>query len=167
MSDRTHYQQHDPCKPNADAVRGTNLVPSIPDESLADLTALTADLGLRPSFTYEGTPPDDDYGKYRGKCHEFCVALLKEDPTLSMVRGWYECPMWGRQQHWWCKKEDGTIVDPTVKQFPTKGVCAEYVEFDGMIDCEECGKRVSEEEAHFDGHHTFCSGSCYARCVGF
>lgn len=108
----------------------------------------------------------NDYAKYRGKCREMCEELIEKDPTLALVRGWYHCPMWGRQQHWWCKAQDGTIVDPTVKQFPTAGVGAEYEEYDGRIVCEECGKKVDEEEATLDGHHAFCSDRCYARCIG-
>lgn len=108
-----------------------------------------------------------DYAKYRGKCREFCEELIIEDPTLIMVRGWYVCPMWGKQAHWWCRREDGTVVDPTVKQFPTAAGAAEYVEYDGYVECEQCGKRVHEDEAHMDGHHAFCSCTCYARCIGF
>lgn len=108
-----------------------------------------------------------DYMKYRGKCKELSEAAVAADPTLRLVRGWYHCPMWGKQGHWWCVKPDGTIVDPSVAQFPTRGAAAVYEEYDNHIDCEQCGKRVHEEDAYLDGHHAFCSDICYARCIGF
>jgi len=107
-----------------------------------------------------------DYAKYRGKCREMSEALVAEDSSLTLVRGWYDCPMWGRQAHWWCRTQDGTIVDPTVKQFPTAGVGAAYIEYDGIIQCEQCGKEVHEDDATIDGHHAFCSDRCYAKCIG-
>ena len=109
---------------------------------------------------------DEGYATYRGRCKEVCEELIKEDPSLRLARGWYECPMWGDQQHWWCVREDGTIVDPTVSQFPTEGVCATYREYDGVVTCEECGKELPEDDAQFDGHHAFCSGRCHAACIG-
>jgi hypothetical protein len=107
-----------------------------------------------------------DYEKYRGKCKEMSEALVTEDSTLRLVRGHYWCPIWNTEEpHWWCVKEDGTIVDPTAKQFGSKG-CGEYTEFDGNITCEECGKQVLEEDAQFMGQHPVCSYSCGARLVG-
>jgi hypothetical protein len=108
----------------------------------------------------------DDYMKYRGKCREFCDKLIKQDPSLILVRGFYHCPEWGKQQHWWCKKADGTIVDPTVRQFPTKGIGATYEEFDGWCECEVCGKRVLEADAIIDGRFALCSGKCHRELVG-
>lgn len=105
------------------------------------------------------------YEKYRGKCKEYAEALCKEDPSLRLVRGHYMCPFWGPQPHWWCEKPDGTVVDPTVEQFPAPQV-GEYVEFDGVISCAECGKEMKEEEAHIEGNYAFCSGRCYANFIG-
>lgn len=107
-----------------------------------------------------------EYLQYRGKCKEYSEALVAEDSSLTLVRGYYHCPMWGKQEHWWCKKPDGTIVDPTVDQFPTSGIAAEYEEFDGMCECAECGKRIPEEEARFDSRYAFCSTACNMRFVG-
>lgn len=109
---------------------------------------------------------DSDYIKYRGKCREYCEAAIKEDPTLTIVRGHYFCPMWNTdEQHWWCVKPDGTIVDPTARQFPSKGHGV-YTPFNGYITCEECSKEVAEANAYIQGCHTFCSSKCFARCVG-
>lgn len=107
-----------------------------------------------------------DYGRYRGTCKEAVEAICAEDSTLTAVRGHYWCPHWGMQPHWWAVKQDGTIVDPTVKQFPTKGFAAEYIPFDGTVECSECGKKMLEEDAHFESNYIFCSGECRCRFVG-
>jgi hypothetical protein len=107
-----------------------------------------------------------NYLKYRGKCKEMSEALVAEDPTLTLVRGHYFCPIWGSdEQHWWCVKPDGTIIDPTKLQFPSAGRGI-YSPFDGTCSCEQCGKELKEEDAVIDGHHVFCSNLCYGRCVG-
>jgi hypothetical protein len=106
-----------------------------------------------------------DYEKYRGKCKEFSEALCAEDPTLTLVRGHYLCPYWGEQQHWWCTQPDGTIVDPTKDQFPSKGA-GEYVPFDGTVYCEECGTALTEDTAIWMGRYPVCSDRCARSLVG-
>ena len=106
-----------------------------------------------------------DYQKYRGKCKEYAEELVRKDPTLQLVRGHYICPIWGAQAHWWCVDLDGKIVDPTARQFPSKGL-GEYIPFDGRIYCEQCGKETTEEEAHINGNYACCSYSCAMRLVG-
>lgn len=113
------------------------------------------------------TPPEQtDYEKYRGKCKEAVEALVKQDPTLTAVRGFYHCPFWGKQAHWWAVDTQGKIIDPTVKQFPSKGVGAEYEEFDGICECAQCGRKVPEEKATINGNYAFCSTPCAMRFVG-
>lgn len=108
-----------------------------------------------------------DYLKYAGTCKEACEALKAESPQLRLVRGYYECPMWGDRQHWWLEKPDGTIIDPTVKQFPTAGIGASYREYLGEdLSCEECGKGVSEADAVTIGNFVVCSTRCAMRLVG-
>jgi len=114
-----------------------------------------------------GEQDETDYSRYRGKCKEMSEAACAADPTLRLVRGFYHCPIWGQQQHWWTERADGTIVDPTVRQFPTAGAGATYEEYDGIIECEYCSKRVSEDDACMVEHHAYCSDSCYARDIGF
>ena len=106
-----------------------------------------------------------DYEKYRGKCKEMSEALIDADPTLTLVRGHYYCPIWGEQPHWWTKRPDGTIVDPTKDQFPSHGI-GEYVEFEGKIECSNCGKQLTEDEADIEGRYAFCSYECHGRFVG-
>lgn len=101
----------------------------------------------------------NDYMRYRGKCKEMSEALVAADPTLALVRGHYYDFQWGAQQHWWCKRPDGTIVDPTKDQFPSHGLGI-YTEFDGTIPCEYCEKSVTEQTAHMNGHHVYCSYEC-------
>ena len=107
-----------------------------------------------------------DYEKYRGKCFELASAACTADPSLTLVRGWYHCPIWGNQAHWWCVKPDGTIVDPTAKQFPSAGLGA-YEPYDGMITCEYYSKEVPEQDACMVEHHTYCSNECYGHDIGF
>ena len=109
---------------------------------------------------------ETDYEKYRGKCKQMSEELCAKDVSLTLVKGWYHCPIWGEQEHWWCKKPDGTIVDPTVNQFPSKGL-GEYQEYAGIVCCEYCGKEVKEEDAYFVEHHVYCSYKCYGHDVGF
>ena len=108
-----------------------------------------------------------DYLEFRGKCKEMAEAAILANPALRLVRGYYLCPLWGKQAHWWCVSPDGTIVDPTVKQFPTKGAAAEYIEFDGNIECEYCRKEVLEADVYRHEHHAYCSYECYGHDVGF
>ena len=108
----------------------------------------------------------NNYLEYRGKCKEMSEAAVAEDPSLTLVRGWYYCPIWNRREpHWWCKKPDGTIVDPTCLQFPSGGL-GEYEEFNGVVTCAECGKEIPEEKARFDSNYAFCSDLCNMRFVG-
>lgn len=65
-----------------------------------------------------------------------------------------------------CIGRRGYIYDPTREQFLRAGTVGEYVEFNGIIDCAECGKQVPEEKAQIDGNYAYCSGRCYANFVG-
>jgi hypothetical protein len=108
---------------------------------------------------------DSDYGTYRGKCKEMSEALVADDPSLTLVRGHYHCPVWGAQPHWWTKRPNGEVVDPTKRQFPSRG-CGEYVEFDGNLECSNCGKSIKEDDADIEGRYAFCSYTCHGKFVG-
>jgi hypothetical protein len=103
----------------------------------------------------------------RGKCRELSEAAVAADPGLTLVRGHYICPYWGKQAHWWTVRSDGTIFDPTAGQFPSHGA-GEYVPFDGIVPCAECGAEMTEAEAAKGAHgnYAFCSTSCACRFVG-
>lgn len=108
----------------------------------------------------------NDYADFRGKCREMSEAAIVADQTLRLARGHYICPVWGKQQHWWTVRVDGSIYDPTAAQFPSKGYGV-YVEFDGIVSCAECGKDVPEAEIErAEGRYAWCSYTCYGRFVG-
>lgn len=108
---------------------------------------------------------NDYYQKYRGKCKEFSEQLVSQDSSLTLVRGYYYCPHWGQQPHWWVKDANGKIIDPTKDQFPSRGN-GEYVEFDGNVNCANCDKQLKEDEAQFYGNYAYCSDTCIMRHVG-
>jgi hypothetical protein len=103
-----------------------------------------------------------DYLEFRGRCKELSEAAVRSDPSLTLVRGYYHCPMWGKQAHWWCVRADGSIVDPTKDQFPSRGI-GHYELFDGVLHCAECQKEVSEKSAIFESRYPFCSYQCAGR----
>lgn len=111
-----------------------------------------------------------DYRKFRGRCLELATAACDADPELTLVRGWYFEPHWGsREMHWWCKRADGTIVDPSSRQFPSGGGepnPALYTEFEGFYDCEVCGERFPEAKLVAMGTHPCCSNRCAGILVG-
>ena len=107
-----------------------------------------------------------DYSKYRGKCKEMSEALAAADPSLTLVRGYYFCPIWNtNEQHWWCVDKAGKVVDPTKNQFPSKGL-GTYTPFDGTVNCSNCGKTIKEEDADIEGRYAFCSATCHMHFVG-
>ena len=109
-----------------------------------------------------------DYKEFRGRGKELCAAAVEADPTLTLVRGHYFERMWPsdpEQPHWWCVKPDGTIVDPSVRQFPSNGIGA-YIPFNGIVACSNCGKEMQEDEASYDSNYCFCSTSCHGQFVG-
>jgi len=107
----------------------------------------------------------DNYSKYRGKCKQLCDQLIKTQPNLILVRGYYHDAFWDKQPHWWCKDEFGNIVDPSKKQFPDQN--GEYEEFDGWFNCSNCSKQVHENDEGiiFDSNYVFCDGTCYMKFV--
>lgn len=107
-----------------------------------------------------------DYLKFRGTCKEAVDVLIADDPSLRAVRGHYHCPIWNtKEPHWWAVDAGGKIHDPTSKQFPSKGM-GDYVEFNGVVECSQCGKHGEEQEYSFESNYAFCSYECHGRFVG-
>lgn len=112
------------------------------------------------------THTNENYLKFRGKCKELSEELCANNPNLTLVRGYYFCPIWNsEEQHWWCKDKTGKIIDPSKDQFPSRGL-GFYREFDGTLECSNCGKSMLESEAMFDSNYAFCSTACNMRFVG-
>ena len=105
---------------------------------------------------------ESNYLKYRGKCKLLCEQAVLDDPTLTIVRGYYHDAFWGRQEHWWCLRFDGSIYDPTKLQFPDQN--GEYEEFSGVFNCKQCDKEVTEDDGTVYGNYIFCSGECVCAC---
>lgn len=100
-------------------------------------------------------------GDGRGQCKEVTESMQKVFPELRRVRGHYYCMVWGEREHWWLVKPTGEIVDPTVQQFPSKGVGV-YVEWDEEQEepigrCMHCGEYCYESKG---GDSNFCSAEC-------
>ena len=107
-----------------------------------------------------------DYRRFRGRCHELSTAAVAADPTLTLVRGHYVCPVWGEQEHWWTLRADGIVSDPTAHQFPSRGLGL-YVPYRGVASCAECGVEMPEGDVAIQhGRYGFCSDRCARRCVG-
>ena len=102
----------------------------------------------------------------RGKCKEMSDEAIINNPGLTLVRGWYDCPLEGKQAHWWTKDKDGIIFDPTRKQFMSGGIKEFYIEYNGVVSCAECGKDVLEEDAEFESNYAFCSYKCHGKFIG-
>jgi len=106
---------------------------------------------------------EPDYA-LRGKCKKYAEAAVAADPALTLVRGWYVDPIWGREEHWWTTRPDGTIYDPTSAQFPMGGVTEWYEPFTGTYPCMGCGVDVDAD--WIVQHNGCCSDRCYGRMVG-
>lgn len=97
-------------------------------------------------------------------CREITLAMQEVFPELTRVRGHYYCPYTGERPHWWLVAPDGTIVDPTADQFPSKG-SGVYVPWDESQPeptgrCPNCG------EYCYDGRE-LCSESCHRAYVAY
>lgn len=100
----------------------------------------------------------------RGQCYQISKEASENNKELKLVRGYYHCPFWGKQQHWWNVDAEGNIIDLTKDQFPSKGH-GSYEVYDGILECESCGKKIKEEEVTWAGRYPVCDNVCYGRLV--
>jgi hypothetical protein len=103
-------------------------------------------------------------GNVFGKCYDWSCDMADAFPELRLVRGHYYCTAWGERAHWWLVAPDGSIVDPTAEQFPSRGA-GEYIELDLNAPvptgkCLNCGELVYQGDS-------VCSPECYAATVSF
>lgn len=113
-------------------------------------------------------PPDqhsDMYRKFRGQCLPLSLAVVREHPDWRLVRGFVECPFNGREQHWWTERPDGSIFDPSIRQYNAPGLLS-YEEYEGVLSCFGCGVDVNEKDAVSDGSHRYCTESCLRYTIG-
>lgn len=102
----------------------------------------------------------------RAKCMDYTAKFVKKFPHLKRVPGFYggylEEDIGFNTEHWWCVDIDGTIVDPTVKQFLTW--TGPYIPFDDLLHqvkigrCMICGDDIYGRMS--DGHSDCCSEAC-------
>jgi hypothetical protein len=101
---------------------------------------------------------DKNVTEAMGKCAEVTALMVSQFPELTRVRGHYYCVVWGEREHWWCVATDGSIVDPTASQFPSKGRGHYEPWVEGTPEptgvCPNCGELV------YDGR-TCCSDRCH------
>jgi hypothetical protein len=96
--------------------------------------------------------PDDPFHG-RGACESLSSLMAQEFPELRQTAGYYYDSCWGPQQHWWCVAPDGTVVDPTSEQFPSKGrgTYEELSEDDRPVGCcMDCGSDVFRKYVNDD-----------------
>ncbi len=99
------------------------------------------------------------YESVYGRCAEATKKMVEAFPELKRVAGHYYDLAIGEREHWWCVAPDGSVVDPTAAQFPTKGRGV-YAELDPDAPvptgrCMDCGAYVYNCD-------TFCSPECEA-----
>lgn len=90
------------------------------------------------------------------RCKEFCEAMLKEFPELALTRGYYFDFEWGQREHWWLTDPQGNVIDPTARQFPSKG-CGFYEPWnegdpEPIEKCVVCGEYIYEGDSSHDEH---------------
>jgi hypothetical protein len=98
-----------------------------------------------------------------GRCADVTAAMQLTFPELVRVRGHYYDYLWGERQHWWLTDPEGSVVDPTAAQFPSKG-CGVYTPWIESTPeptgiCPNCGEPV------YNG--TCCSDDCSRTYAAF
>lgn len=106
-----------------------------------------------------------------GKCSEITREMAEAFPELSRVCGLYLCFMWGERQHWWLTDKEGSVVDPTAAQFPSKGaghyhqMTPEEIENEIPIaSCANCGDPIYRNNKCGT---TVCSDRCGAEYAAY
>ncbi len=98
----------------------------------------------------------------RGLCKEICKRMKGVFPELRLVRGHFDDPIWGKRGHWWLLEPAGTVVDPTVSQFPGGGL-GEYLPWIEGAQ-EPTGKCMHCGELCYD-HARTCSENCSKKLI--
>lgn len=82
--------------------------------------------------------------KAYGRCAEATLEMREAFPELTRVPGYVMDSFWGKRDHWWLTSPDGTIVDPTVSQFPCPLEYIPHREGDPVRlgKCMNCGEYI-------------------------
>lgn len=119
----------------------------------------------------ERTFPQGMYEQWN-KCFQFCKKMNKDFPELVMRRGYVYShqnldnndPRYPKQYtHFWLETEDGSIVDPTIKQFSLLGelhyVNVGKLPYQGI--CNGCGQLLFSEETPRTDEDGLICGKCH------
>lgn len=100
-----------------------------------------------------------------GKCEKVTQEMREVFPELVQKYGQYHCYVWGPRWHWWLVTQEGDIIDPTARQFPSIG----YGRYEEKQPhelpygrCRNCG-----EEYYTDFSYDFCSQQCADETITF
>lgn len=102
-----------------------------------------------------------------GKCERAAKLMAQEFPELRVAKGHVLDACWGQRGHWWCIAPDGTVVDPTVGQFPNVLRYDEFKEGDNVRigACANCGDDLWRPPG--TPHPTVCSEDCRVSYVAY
>lgn len=85
---------------------------------------------------------ETNYTKFRGKCEDMSEALCEKDKSLTLVRGYYHCPLWGKQSQMGdvntkvvCETEEESLTCKNMKEYGDSMDCERY-------KCTVCGRRT-------------------------
>ena len=103
----------------------------------------------------------------RGQCENAVKEMVAAFPELRMAKGHVETE-WGKDAHWWCVAPDGSIVDPTVSQFPWVLDYEEYRAGDKIRigRCTDCGEPIWAVPGD-DTRPDFCNDNCATSYVAY
>lgn len=104
-----------------------------------------------------------DASDCRNTCETKTREMVEAFPELQRVRGHYIDVIDGSRPHWWCKTEEGVIVDPTASQFNPYGDYEEIDESLGELTgrCPNCSDGLC-----YDGAGV-CSKKCHDEYVAY
>lgn len=100
---------------------------------------------------------------YWRTCSSVTLRMQKAFPELVRVRGHYYDYLYP-QPHWWLKTEDGTIIDPTYKQFTESDIFALSGPFElyEEVDEDNCPTGKCPNCGDYCYQNRFCcSNECY------
>jgi hypothetical protein len=64
---------------------------------------------------------DENVSNPYGQCYEYSSKMMDTYPELRIVQGYYDCPIWGKRDHFFLLDKNNLVIDPTRTQFPTQG----------------------------------------------